>query len=191
MAWSHLRSLHRIPKVARLSAVFIHLQLKFFLGISLHQHWHISTTLYRLAVRIMHGEGDWREAAMGAAWLTILLTMKHLGKTQRYTLGCSFSLYMGLLFFWLPHAMELSCITVGLASRSHWSPSMSPPHAMWLGQFTGLGVTAAQDALQVAPFQCAQRMAKSVSSCHDIRFHEHGGLQLDLHRASFACSVQG
>ncbi|KAK9834618.1 hypothetical protein WJX74_005849 [Apatococcus lobatus] len=66
------------------SAVIIFVsQLKFFLGISLHRHWHVYTSLYHLAVRILHGEADWREAALGAAWLFILLTMKHLGKTRR------------------------------------------------------------------------------------------------------------
>ena len=59
------------------------LQLKYFLGINLQRHWHVYTVLYRLAVRITRGEGDWREAAMGAAWLAILLTMKHIGKTYR------------------------------------------------------------------------------------------------------------
>ena len=69
------------------SAVIIFVsQLKFFLGISLHRHWHVYTSLYRLAVRVMRGEADWREAALGAAWLTILLTMKHLGKTRRCVL---------------------------------------------------------------------------------------------------------
>lgn len=91
--------------------VILHLQLKFFLGISLHRHWHIYNTLYCLAVRIMHGEGDWREAAMGAAWLTILLTMKHLGKTQRYRLAANSILYMGLDFSW-PCVMKSSRIAI-------------------------------------------------------------------------------
>lgn len=58
------------------------LQVKYFLGLTrAHRSIHVDRTVARIIAHL--DEFDWRELAMGAAWLVILLTMKHLGKTRK------------------------------------------------------------------------------------------------------------